>query len=676
MLTISISSNTNVARTVDRRWSVHDTTDDVRRCPSAKVTPDTLLDGLRAASVVARAVAEPAPPSPSGHAPRLLAQAIGVRELTLEQLANGKTRVTMKYPPIKRLVLSGGGAKGAAYPGAILALEDCGVMRDIKSISGSSAGAISAALLAAGISGSAFRDLSNSMDFLDLIRQRVGPRFFRDVRHVNEDLLRAVFESIGRRAPIARHIGSGLVLLSNMQTTAPALEKVLKDEARASVLRHIAAHATTGDRSSLIGAIQDKLERGGDVTFGDLRHLSQTIPAIKDLHCTGTLMEKGRPQLMVFSADTTPDLAIARAACISGSFPLVFAQPKEKTPFGTAHFQDGGVMLNVPVPEIFHPEPVNRALPDPDSLVLAFPSVAGKGSRSSQSVSGAVKDWFVGAPVSAQQAMQRSELLRLKDQIVEAPLQNERGDFSGALSGTLNFGMSLDDKLTLQRDLKLAVEDHLAIRREKTISFEFPSADQALLALDEKEFDELHASRPDITTALHAFRKQARDAIDRISTVLQQLDSLTPHNLADLVKPLDQLCNDEQSKLEYVARRIGDSAHDKTLARIADVQRRATADSPVLQALSVLSERQDVANAARHAIRDVVYPARFRLGQSASNHALLNLVEDRLASASTRVQYNAALETLAQHYQGRLIRFPNPSTPGTVRSAKDYQFPV
>ena len=676
MLTIGRSLNTNVAGAVDRRWSVHDTPDDMRRCPSGTVTPNALLDGLRTACVVARAVAEPAPPSPSGHAPRLLAQAIGARELTLEQLANGKTRVTMKYPPIKRLVLSGGGAKGAAYPGAILALEDRGIMRDIKSILGSSAGAISAVPLAAGISGSAFRDLSNSMDFLDLIRQRVGPRLFRAVRHVNEDLLRAVFESIGRRAPIARHIGSGLVLLSNMQTTAPALEKVLKDEARASVLRHIAAHATTEDRSSLIGAIQDKLERGGDVTFGDLRHLSQTIPAIKYLHCTGTLMEKGRPQLMVFSADTTPDLAIARAACISGSFPLVFAQPKEKTPFGTAHFQDGGVMLNVPVPEIFHPEPVNRALPDPDSLVLAFPSGAGRGSRSSQSVPGAVTDWLVGAPVSAQQAMQRSELLRLKDQIVEAPLQNERGDFSGSLSGTLNFGMSLDDKLTLQRDLKLAVEDHLEIRREKTISIEFPSADQALLALDEKEFDELHASRPDITTALHAFRKQARDAIGRISTVLQQLDSLAPHNLADLVKPLDQLCNDEQSKLEYVARRIGDSAHDKTLARIADVQRRATVDSPVLQALSILSERQDVANAARHAIRDVVYPARFRLGQSASNHALLNLVEDRLASASTRVQYNAALETLAQHYQGRLIRFPNPSTPRTVRSARDYQFPV
>lgn len=676
MLTISKSSNTNATGAVDRPWSVHDTPDDARRCPSTKATPNSLLDGLMAACVVARAVAEPAPAPPSSHAPRLLAHAIGARELTLEQHANGRTRITMKYPPIERLVLSGGGAKGAAYPGAILALEDRGVMSGIKSISGSSAGAISAALLAAGVSGGAFRDLSNSMDFLDLIRQRIGPRLFRAIRHVNEDLLRAVFQSMGKHAPIARHVGAGLVLLSNMQTSAPALEKVLKDETRASVLRHIAAHATTTDLPSSVDAIRDKLEHGGDVTFADLRHLSRTIPAIKDLHCTGTLMEQGRPQLMVFSADTTPDLAIARAACISGSFPLVFASPREKTPFGTAHFQDGGVMLNVPVPEIFHPEPVSRAIPDPASLVLAFPPVDGKGSSSGQSISGAVTDWVVGAPVSAQHALQRSALGRLKDEIVEVPLRNERGDFSGTLSGTLNFGMSLDEKLTLQRDLKRAVEDHLVARRAKTISIEFPTADEALLALDEKEFDELHESRPDMTTALHTFRKQARDAISKISTVLQQLDSLPPHSLADLVKPLDQLCNGEQGKLDYVARRIGDSDHDKTLARIADVQRRATTDSPILQALSSLSEKQDVANAARHAIRDVVSPARFRLGQSASNHALLNLVEDRLASASTRVQYNAALETLAQHYQGRLIRFANSSTPGTARSARDYQFRI
>lgn len=672
MLIVRKSSNTNVAETVDRQWSTQNMPDDMRRCLSAKVTPNTLLDGLKAACVVARAVAEPAPPS--SHAPRQLAHAVGARELTLEQHPNGQTRVTMKYPPIKRLVLSGGGAKGAAYPGAILALEHGGVMRDIKSISGSSAGAISAALLAAGVSGSAFRDLSNSMDFLDLIRQRVGPQLFRAVRHVNEDLLRALFESIGGRAPIARHIGSGLVLLSNMQTTAPALEKVLKDEARASVLGHIAAHAAMEDQSPLIGAIRNKLERGGDVTFGDLRHLSRTFPAIKDLNCTGTLMEKGRPQLMIFNADTTPDLAIARAACISGSFPFVFAQPREKTPFGTAHFQDGGVMLNVPAPEIFHPEPVSRALPDPDSLVLSFSPVARRDSRSGQSVSGAVKDWLVGAPVSARQAMQSSALRRLKDEIVEAPLQNERGDFSGTLSGTLNFGMSLDDKLALQRDLKLVVENHLAARREKTISIEFPSADEALLALDEKEFNELHALRPDITAALHAFRKEARDAIGRISAVLQGLDSVTSDNLKELVRPLDQLCNGERSKLEYIARYIGDPDHGKTLARIADVQRHGTANSPVLRALSALSERQDVANAARHAIRDVVYPARFRLGQSASNHALLNLVEDRLASASTRVQYNAALETLAQHYERRGLS--KLSIPGTVKAARDYQFRI
>ncbi|KVU59665.1 hypothetical protein WK68_20325 [Burkholderia ubonensis] len=582
----------------------------------------------------------------------------------------------MKYPPIERLVLSGGGAKGAAYPGAALALEDGGVMPAIKSISGSSAGAISAALLAAGVSGGEFRDLSNSMDFLDLIRQRVGPPLFQAARHINEDLLREIFKSIGRRAPFARNIASGLVLLSNMQTSAPALEQLLKNETRASILRHLAAHTATEGHSFAVDEIRTRLEGGGDVTFSDLRRLSQCIPAIKDLRCTGTMMEKKRPQLMVFSADTTPDLSIARAACISGSFPFVFAQPREMTPFGTAHYQDGGVMLNVPASEIFVPESVNRTLPHPDSLILTFMNVAEQSSLPAQGILGAAKDWLVGAPVGAQHALEKNALRKLRDEIVKVPMKNERGNFSGTINGTLNFGMSLDDKLALQRDLKDEVERHLATRREKTISIEFPSKDEALLALDEKTFNELRTAHPELTAGLHAFRAETHRAIGRLSEVLQALDNIAPDRLPSLVSPLDQLCSGDQGKLEFVARQIVDAAQPKALTRIVDVLRHAPANSPLLRALSVLSEKQDVANAACNAIRDVVYPARFRLGQSTSNHALLNLVENRLTSAATRVEYNAALELLAQNYEGYLSGQPKPLISNTVRLAKDYQIRI
>ena len=53
--------------------------------------------------------------------------------------------------PYECLVFKGGGAKGAIYPGAIRALEDAGIMPHIKRFAGASAGALVAALLAAGL---------------------------------------------------------------------------------------------------------------------------------------------------------------------------------------------------------------------------------------------------------------------------------------------------------------------------------------------------------------------------------------------------------------------------------------------------------------------------------------------------------------------------------------------
>jgi len=54
--------------------------------------------------------------------------------------------------PYECLVLKGGGAKGSIYPGAIRALEVKGIMPHIKRFAGASAGALVAALLAAGLS--------------------------------------------------------------------------------------------------------------------------------------------------------------------------------------------------------------------------------------------------------------------------------------------------------------------------------------------------------------------------------------------------------------------------------------------------------------------------------------------------------------------------------------------
>lgn len=54
--------------------------------------------------------------------------------------------------PFQNVVMSGGGSKGYAYIGSLKALEDCGILRNVKRIAGCSAGAICAGLLAVGCS--------------------------------------------------------------------------------------------------------------------------------------------------------------------------------------------------------------------------------------------------------------------------------------------------------------------------------------------------------------------------------------------------------------------------------------------------------------------------------------------------------------------------------------------
>src|SRR3990167_7528716 len=75
---------------------------------------------------------------------------------------------------IERLVLSGGGAKGVIYPGAIRALADLGILRGVCEVSGASAGSIVASMLASGMTVTKMRDILFNLNFLELTGARIG----------------------------------------------------------------------------------------------------------------------------------------------------------------------------------------------------------------------------------------------------------------------------------------------------------------------------------------------------------------------------------------------------------------------------------------------------------------------------------------------------------------------
>ncbi|WP_017255729.1 patatin-like phospholipase family protein, partial [Pseudomonas tolaasii] len=288
------------------------------------------------------------PPVQQDAANKVLLNEAGDRKVTLGRDAAGRITLTLAPPAVTQLVLSGGGAKGVAFPGAIKALEENNALQGVQSVSGSSAGAISAALLASGMTAQAFTELSDNLDLSSLMD--------------SSNALTRWFQKAGSKVgnwlgKFSRHLQTATTVLPRLGTEAEKLEELVRSQTRATVLARIAESPSKADLPA-VKAIADKLRAGGAVTFSDLHTLSPHIPAIKTLNITGTGTFEGRSQLVVFNASLTPDMDVARAAHISAALPVVFKAPVEQGHGFQVHgeknaFQDGGLMLNTPVDGLY-----------------------------------------------------------------------------------------------------------------------------------------------------------------------------------------------------------------------------------------------------------------------------------------------------------------------------------
>ncbi len=90
----------------------------------------------------------------------------------------------MTYP-FRNLVFEGGGVKGIAYIGAMEVLEKEGILKNIKRVGGTSAGAINAVLLAAGYSNKKTKKILSNLDFNDFKDDSLG--VLRDTNRLQEE---------------------------------------------------------------------------------------------------------------------------------------------------------------------------------------------------------------------------------------------------------------------------------------------------------------------------------------------------------------------------------------------------------------------------------------------------------------------------------------------------------
>lgn len=201
----------------------------------------------------------------------------------------------------RNLVMEGGGIKGIAYGGALIELENRGILPQIQRVGGTSAGSIQACLLAVGYS----------------------------AEEISEIIANTPIETFNDGGTVFR-AGKRFLKKFGWYEGKNFLETIKK-------------------------FIIERTNKP-DLTFSELHELAQTVP-FRDLYVTGVNLTKQK--LEIFSYETYPDMKICDAVRISMSIPLyykaVLVNPKGmiiENPLASDNcnvFVDGGLLLNYPI---------------------------------------------------------------------------------------------------------------------------------------------------------------------------------------------------------------------------------------------------------------------------------------------------------------------------------------
>ncbi|MCF5670030.1 hypothetical protein GIV48_04005, partial [Pseudomonas syringae] len=436
----------------------------------------------------------------------------------------------------------------------------------------------------------------------------------------------------------------------------------------------------TGDEHAPeVTDIRDRLLAGGVVTFADLAVLNRHIPQIKNLNITGTAMLAGMPQLVVFSAALTPDLDIAMAAHVSASLPVLFRQPSgEGLAFQAIEeltfFQDGGVLLNTPVPQLIDPGMATDLMSGSDMLILRFEQEESPIDRGG--FTQLLTDWLTGAPVSASREFQNLSLKAFAEQTVVVPLRTEKGDFRGALSGTLNFGMTADIKDHLQERLRQAVHVHLTRRAEKREEYVFESMNEALLSMDDEMLDSVLNRAPDGTVnSIMTWLSGANATLAMLDARVEAYENSSRLRLTDSLREaiarLDGMVTDP-AHLRWLALQLN-RFDRKARLRLLDAVRDNAVASPVLAAALAEMREREVRVIASNIRKSVIFPSMHLFLQTSANINLLLSADRILLQATTASEVNRALDGIIAAYASRSTLPGQLLQSGTVELAKSWR---
>ncbi|KAB0679842.1 patatin-like phospholipase family protein [Aureimonas leprariae] len=253
---------------------------------------------------------------------------------------NGRIQMTVIKPTesFETLVLRGGGAKGIGNGAALVEYEKAGLLKDLKSVVGTSAGALTALGLASGMSAAEFKDFADRTDIADL---KNSPKNFK-----------AMYGSMVGMSAVG--YGAGKALSTMDEVSSNQIHNCLSKPGNVTKLEQAcgAGLITKEELHHLEGFLQKPdfsgSREGKMVTFGDLSAMSKVFPEFKELTLTGYNATDSK--LSYFDAKTAHDMPVAIAGRISMSIPKYFASIEydTKTGDGKKSWVDGGVGANMP----------------------------------------------------------------------------------------------------------------------------------------------------------------------------------------------------------------------------------------------------------------------------------------------------------------------------------------
>lgn len=330
-------------------------------------------------------------------------------------------RSVPEFPPRVFVALAGGGAKGIVHVGAIKALERQHVV--FEGLSGTSAGAIVATLKAAGFGADEIADARTGRTIFDAI-SAIDPKMQSAV-----DLFgRSGWRRVRLVRWLARRLGlSWLIVLAAAVITAPVVLLVFWHDAPrqaeyvagALLLAVVGGAAWTA--SSLLAGLADLEQFRSALAALLAKRLFPTEPGrralMRDFDGVARPWLKivaaniSTRKLVLFSAERTPDVAVADAVAASIAIPFLFRLPRIA---GELH-ADGGIVSNLPA----WPFDEEREL-DPDAFTIAIeiadpPAPALIGSRSW--LSSLVRTALFGSSELNLRAVSRSEMIALETDI-------------------------------------------------------------------------------------------------------------------------------------------------------------------------------------------------------------------------------------------------------------------